>query len=162
MNYVHIHYDPVRNGEIVSWIEGPTLHDYSVSNESHLAGCLVTTFEVLEDHKIEVNPKTQRIDIQSLELVDKYDDEAAHAHLPTEIDVRAAILLELEFTDGYINMAIDRPIRDSYALDWKPYRQTLRDLSKLKGGHLEWIKSWPLRPNDVDAIANLRQKVSND
>lgn len=166
MNYIHIHYDPSRNGEIVSWLQGAVLHDYSETNESHLRGCLVTTIEIPKDHNVDINPKTQRIDIVTLELTDKAWDEIAHAMLPTLFEVKAAILNELESTDRYSNPPSDQPLKGPLALEWGPYRQKLRELSKLPTP-LSMITAWPRRPdaadpNAVDPIVHLRKRIPNE
>lgn len=147
MNYIHIHFDPSRNGEIVSWLTGAVLHDYSVSDQSHLRGCLVTTVEVAEGHTINIDPKTQRIDVETLELVSKHDDEITHALLPDEFEVKSAILRELEATDFFANPPPDMPRKGQLLLDWQTYRQALRDLSKLGGGPVAMVRAWPLRPD---------------
>lgn len=158
MNYVHVHYDPSRNGAIVSWLSGAVLHDYSISNESHLRGCLVTPVEIADGCRVDINPKTQRIDVDTLELVSKADDEIAHAMLPDLFEVKSAILRELEFTDKYASPPSDMPLKGAFTIDWLPYRQSLRDLSKLSSP-VEMVKAWPMRPDGTDAIAPLRARI---
>ena len=85
-------------------------------------------------------------------LTERTDEEKKVALIPTPFEVKAAIYSELCSTDEMI--VSDRPS----LVDWKPYRQTLRDLSKL-AGPVEMVTAWPVRPDGVDAISELRKRI---
>jgi hypothetical protein len=85
-------------------------------------------------------------------LTERTDEEKKVALIPTPFEVKAAIYSELCSTDEMI--VSDRPS----LVDWKPYRQTLRDLSKL-AGPVEMITAWPVRPDGVDVVVGLRGRV---
>lgn len=102
-----------------------------------------------------INPKIHKIDLETKTLVEKTYLE----RLPTIDDVKNAISNELFITDAFVDIPSDRPRKGDLLLDWKPYRQILRDLSKLTTSQ-EMIEAWPMRPNGDDAILHLREAIT--
>jgi len=144
---MNIHYHKMT-GEIILWDSSSRP---AGSTESHFADHVVALIETDS-----VDPKSQKI--ANGRLVEKTREETALAFLPNEHEVKHAIAYELHHTDGFVSPPSDRPLKGHLALDWKPYRQALRDLSKLKG-QAEMVRAWPLRPDGTDAITPLRQRV---
>lgn len=158
-----IHYHNTT-GEIKSW--GSSSTPPEDRSNSHLTECIVLILEYEESSFEEISPQTHKIINHT--LVHKTKSEIADAFIPTLFEVKAAILEELILTDNYINPPTDRPITGPFKFDWKPYRKTLRDLSKLKTS-LAMIEAWPKRPNKDDdtipidgddAIPRLREAVA--
>lgn len=144
------------NGEIKSW--GSSSTPPKDNSNSHLAECVILTLEYDETTYDEIAPETHKVDLTNRTLVHKTKDEIAEMFMPSLFDIKSAILEELTLTDIYINPQSDRPITGPFKFDWKPYRQILRDLSKLKTPQA-MIEAWPLRPNGDDIIPRLREAV---
>jgi hypothetical protein len=157
-----VHFHP-NTGEIVLW-DTSRFRDYHPRirnaiaagkmrhSPSHLDGHLVCNVEAAA-----IDPKRQRIDLQTFDLADKSAAEIAAGSMPDELDVRHAISSELHHSDGYT--APDRPLREDVRAGWLAYRAALRALSKLPGP-VEMVRAWPARPDSVDPIQHLRQRVS--
>lgn len=151
-----IHY--IRDtGEIKSW--GSSSNPPKDNSDSHLTECAILTLEYDETIYDEVSPDTHKIDLNNRTLVHKTKDEIAETFIPTLFDMKAAILDELILTDNYVDPRSDRPITGPFKFDWKPYRQILRDLSKLETPKA-MIEAWPMRPNGDDAIPRLREALA--
>jgi hypothetical protein len=148
---MNIHYR-TDTGKIVSWDTASSADNHGKT--SHLAGCKIAGFK----EYFPVDPKAQKIDLVTFRVVDLSAEEKALASLPSTFDVKAAILKELESTDSFANVPADRPRSGPLALDWLPYRQMLRDLSKL-ATPVVMVKAWPVRPDGVDAVGDLRQRI---
>jgi hypothetical protein len=149
---MNIHYR-TDTGKIVSWDTASSASNHD--NASHLPGCKIVG---LDDY-VPIDPKAQKIDVTTRRLVELTAEEKALAAMPTAFDVKAAILTELTATDSFANVPSDRPRVGALALDWLPYRQTLRDLSKLPTP-VAMVKAWPVRPDGADAIAELRARLA--
>lgn len=106
--------------------------------------------------QVVVDPKTQKIDVDSLTLVKKTAAEVVAAMLPTVRDVQVAIYQELCRTDTFV--IVDRPMTDATRAAWAAYRQMLRDLSK-RPGAMEMISAWSLAPDGIDLISDLRHRT---
>lgn len=141
---LHIHYRP-SDGEILAWETSEV--------PGNADGCERL---VVEDHAGGIDPKKQKIDVASLALVDKTEEENRSALVPTEHAVKSAIFRELQHTDSFV--LLDRPMDDELKTRWRSYRQTLRDLSKLETP-LAMIEAWPTRPDGSDAVKQLRDLV---
>jgi hypothetical protein len=149
---INIHYH-IETGEIASFDTGGAAESYR---------------DELSVIRVDFNDdigllKAGHLKVVNNALVEKSDAEIVDHLLPTDNDLRSAILYELNATDGYVDPPSDRPLKGPFLLDWKPYRQALRDLSKLKGP-AEMVRAWPLRPAPPgqvgeDAITTLRLRV---
>lgn len=151
MRYLHIHYH-FATGEIKAWDDSKD----GGSRESHFPEHLITTVEIPEGHEITINHKTQKIDVLTGELIDKADDEQAHAHLPTVLEIKHVIATELQHSDSYL--LPDRPLHDDLRAAWITYRADLRERSKLPDA-IAMMKTWPARPDGADAISALRARI---
>jgi hypothetical protein len=101
------------------------------------------------------------VDVRTIKLIKKTDEEKYAANLPSVLDVAHVIAQELHHTDSF--MPPDRPMKEERREEWRKYRQGLRDLSKLPNA-TAMIKAWPAWPDKTDAdktdpIAHLRAKV---
>lgn len=126
--------------------------------ESHFPDHLITFTMPLEGHEIIINAKTQKIDVLTHELIDKEWDEQAHAHIPSVLEIKHYIALELLHTDSYEMPSRQRRMREVLAKAWIDYREILRDLSKLETSQA-MIETWPNRPNGENAIPRLREAL---
>jgi hypothetical protein len=115
----------------------------------------------LPDHRIvrldlngdyPVNPKLHKI--VDDRLVEIPAMELRKWNMPLAGEVAALIEHTLSATDQY--MMPDRNVPNIN--EWRTYRQTLRDLSKLATID-QMLDAWPRDPNGVDAIANLRNRT---
>jgi hypothetical protein len=139
---MHIHYS-VATGNIVAWGDGEGCEPYLPGHA------------VIHIAKREIDPKRHKVDHASRRVILKTRDDAIAS---LRVEVEQAIERELGFTDHFVDPPSDRPRKGAFAFDWKPYRQTLRDLSKLPGP-ADMVRAWPMRPNDVDAIPHLRARI---
>jgi hypothetical protein len=147
MNIIHVHFR-IDDGGIDGWENSP--------NPQAREGCDFISIEVLPGHHVMPDPLLHRVDLTTLELVDKTPEERAIAAMPTAAEVRQAIARELRATDQY--MAPDRPLSDTARAIWATYRQALRDLSKLRGLP-EMLAFWPVRPDGIDVAARMRARI---
>lgn len=147
-----IHYSKAT-GEIVSW--GTAHADEPEGADSHLPGCAVHYSDCTDD----ISPLTHRFDFDTRALVAKNDEEQRLARLPTIFEIKSAVLSELIATDGFVSPPSDRPRTGPLLFDWLPYREALRDLSKLATA-TDMVLAWPFRPDGSDAIPTLRERVS--
>lgn len=106
-------------------------------------GCEIASFE------ISPNPKTQKIDLATLQLIEKTAAEQELVNQPTLVDVQSTIFKQLSDTDSF--MLPDRPLSIEIRAAWVTYRQALRDLSKLDGP-AAMVQAWPTRPDNVDPL----------
>lgn len=145
---MHIIYDPV-SGEIDGWVTG-AIADVAVPD-----GMSVIAVD-LDDAP---DPKTEKIDTVTLLLVAKNATEQVAANVVTEREVQVAIFVALSSSDS--KMLPDRDdISPQDRNKWVMYRKTLRDLSKgdPRPTPAAMIAAWPLDPDGIDAIANLRNR----
>jgi hypothetical protein len=106
---------------------------------------------------------THTVDLKSKTLVVMSLTDQAAAKLPNEFDVKQAIWSDLSNTDSY--MLPDRDdITPLLRAAWVTYRKALRNLSKYPAGGTPptpsaMVAAWPVRPNGVDAISELRKRI---
>lgn len=153
---VHIYWQQA-DGEIVIVETGATPADRP--------DLLLTTVYAADGIHIVPNPILHKMDSATHELVDKTPDERVLSLLPIPMEVFGAIYGELKSTDRYATP--DRPLSDSIRAAWSVYRQALRDLSKphdaesptQRPSMVEIIEAWPSRPDGVDPIPYLRDRI---
>lgn len=172
MNHLNIHYMS-GTGQITGYDNG---WREDGDTRSHRAGSAVATLyfagdipEIGKAERYKINPVAakrllkartdeDRIKLSAATLVLKSDAEVAFAAAPTIETVGLAIYRELCATDEYVSPPPDRPLKGVLTLDWKGYRQELRDLSKRKSA-AAMIEAWPLRPDGLDAAESLRKSI---
>lgn len=98
-----------------------------------------------------------KIDLATLDVVDKTHEERQLALAPKPEELTQAIASTLYATDGY--MAPDRPLSDEARAGWAAYRQMLRDLSKLPTP-AAMVAAWTPDPSGHDPIAHIRARIS--
>jgi hypothetical protein len=89
-------------------------------------------------------------------LMGKTDSEKILSNIPKRFEIECLIFSELNGTDCYI--VADRPMSDERRAQWKAYRQTLRDLSKI-ASPAAMVAAWPVRPDEQDAALLLRERL---
>jgi len=138
-----IHYHK-QTGELRQW------GDYDGSTES-FAG---PDYEIiLFDEWKSIDPLRDRIDVAKLTIVRRTRAEIAEA---MRLEVVNSIANELAATDAF--MVPDRPMPTEMREAWRVYRQALRDLS----GPVDHIlTTWPKRPDGVDAMYLLRDRLGD-
>jgi hypothetical protein len=115
-----------------------------------------TRIEVSEDayhfgtHKVIPDPEYVEV------IVEKTAAERFEYHLPSEQELKVAILNELEQSDK--TQVPDYPISDEERARWKAYRQALRRLSD-HASPVAMVKHWPVHPKAKDPIPHLRARV---
>lgn len=139
---MHIHYNEIT-GNIVAWGDGE-------GGDPYMPG-----HAVIEIEKRDVDHKRHKVDPETREVVDKTQDDLL---VMLHIEIVRAIERELVFTDQFVGPPSDRPRKGAFAFDWAPYREKLRDLSKLKSA-VAMIEAWPLRPDGIDAAESLRERI---
>jgi len=107
------------------------------------------------EQPVEYRRFTQKVDLATRTVVEMTPDEIYEAQLPKEYEVKSAIVRELTATDSLF--APGRPLPDSEA--WLAYRQALRDLSKQGLSHLDQLRAWPQRPDQLNPIQHLRDRM---
>lgn len=146
MSFMHIHYR-ASDGEILG---------YENTQEPERQPGMET---VTVGHAIP-NPMLHKIDLATLQLIDKTQAERELAMRPPPVsidEIRTAINTALCASDAY--MMPDRPISEATRSAWVAYRQMLRDLSGTPTAS-EMIKAWTLDPNGNDAIPDLRARLA--
>lgn len=154
MSEFWVHYDPA-NGDIVGW--------ETTDQPRQQAGFeMVKAVYAGKPIDAQPDPDRQRIDLRTLYIVDRTPAEVAAAAEPTVLDVRCAVAAELSDSDIYIGLS-DFPITPEKRATWVTYRQTLRDLSKGSPAPTaaEMLTAFPVRPDGVDAAAELRLRCEN-
>lgn len=139
-----------NTGEIVAWDNAPSHPDGMGLHGSNIVRLLETEFN-------QFDPKTHKIDLEYLTIVEKTNDEKADALLPSAFELRSAIFNELQNTDGF--MVPDRPMLTNKHTAWTIYRQALRDLSKLATPS-DMLNSWPVHPDGDEPIKELRERLA--
>lgn len=136
----------VTDGEIVSVAHGVTPRD--------MPGC-----KTIEIAWSSIDPKLHKVDLATLDVVNKTAAEVALAAVPTLADVQNEIIRQLHSTDSF--MMPDRPLPDQARADWMAYRRALRDLSKGNPAPsaVDMIAAFPKRPDGVDALGHLRMRL---
>lgn len=135
MNKIHIHYRP-SDGQIFGF--------ENTLQPTPQPDCEIISIIVPDGKHIIPDSKQYKIDITTLELIEKSPKEQADANIPTAFEIRNRIASELQRTDQY--MMPDRPMNSDTRNAWVIYRQALRDLSKL-ATPIEMVNAWPLRPD---------------
>jgi hypothetical protein len=109
------------------------------------------------------HPDQWRVDLASLQMAGDHNFYVGtfvrNEPTVTVEDVKSARMLELDATDDYINWPHDRPGAEEMRARWTPYRQSLRDLGRFTTVN-EMLAAWPLRPDDLDAVAHLRERMT--
>lgn len=144
MTLWHVHYQ-TTDGEIIGY--------ENCDPPSKQPGCSILSVETDENPTGCFNNALYKVDIQNLAIIAKTDAEKGKKKIPSDMDIRGLIAMELAKTDTF--MILDRPMNDSVREAWKDYRQTLRDLSKIVDIN-ERIAAWPIRPDGIDAIPTFR------
>ncbi|WP_375414618.1 phage tail assembly chaperone [uncultured Bradyrhizobium sp.] len=149
MSTIHIHYKPIddRYGEIGGWETNdvPTIED----------GWLIATILLAKGQSVP-DGKTQKLDFIDKIIVEKTEAEKREALVPSAWEMKCRIFAELNATDQFV--VPDRPMSEECRESWSTYRQALRDLSKLSGVRA-MIGAWPVRPDDIDAASELRERT---
>jgi hypothetical protein len=153
MNHLNIHYVPAT-GQITCWDNGWREEGDTLSFRAD--SVVVTLF--FDDETPHINPEYHKIDVGTKTFVLKSEAEIACQLLPTGDEVAQAIYCELCATDDFVDAPSDRPRKGALLFDWKPYRQALRNLSKLPTP-AEMVTTWPLRPDGADAAIALRTRL---
>jgi hypothetical protein len=146
---MHVHYRQV-DGEIVGWETG-TLDPTPIGEGTAI---LYAQLERAPD------PLAHKVDVATLEIVEKSAAEKSAAVAPTKRDLETAIFRTLQSTDH--TMLPDRDdIAPQTLVAWKAYRKALRNLSKGNPAPTPdaMVAAWPLDPNGNDAIAHLRNRT---
>lgn len=99
----------------------------------------------------EVDPITQRIDVETEELIAKSKEEAQEYFLH---HLKMTLANDLASTDQY--MMPDRDLPGNQRAAWVEYRKALRVLT---GTFAEIVVAWPVRPDGADPIAFFRAKL---
>jgi hypothetical protein len=135
-----VHYHKVT-GKISAWGNGNSEHSHFPDHE-------IVRFA----EEFVIDPKTQKFDLTTFRLVPRTLDDQNDELL---IDIKARIQIELENTAAY--MLVDADITSQELEAWKTYRKILRAMLKAPFDRaVEMIARWPLDPNGVDAVVNLR------
>lgn len=142
----HILYDPTT-GEIVGT---------STVEPMAFPGVAFVKVDVPDGHALRPNPVLHKIDLETLEIIDKTPYESNFASQPKSHEIRHIIASELSNSDQY--MVPDRAMSEDKRAAWATYRQALRDLSK-KATTVEMLEAWPVRPDGTDAAAFLRSRI---
>ena len=100
------------------------------------------------------DPTTQKFDTANGVVVPKSLAEIFDAQLPTPRDVAVAVFNEMRRTDPV--MMPDYPLSGGEKHAWTVYRQGLRELA---GDVATMINAWPVAPDGVDPISDLRERV---
>jgi len=101
-----------------------------------------------------VDPLLDMIDVETGDIISRTRAERAEVMRPV---VTNAIADELEATDKYMTVPPDRPASVATNSDaWREYRQALRDL---RGPVEEILEAWPHRPDGIDAVQHLRDRL---
>ena len=140
---MNIHYNETT-GQIVSYGMG-SIHDDGFGT-SHFPGCKV----IIIDNQI-IDPKTQRIDPETLQIVAKEPDPEPDALSFVQI----CVAQELANTDKYV--LPDFPISTEDRDSWVVYRKALRDSSKGVSTSKEQLANVPSRPDGIDIFMAFRK-----
>lgn len=141
---IHVHYDETT-GEIAGW---------ETTNRPRDMGYAVVSLDATSAP----DAKTQKIDLETKELVGKTDDEKRRASLPTDLEVKQAILVALRDSD-HMFLVDRKDIPKQQLDDWAAYRMALRDLSKNNATVDQMIASWPVAPDGTDRILEMRKRI---
>lgn len=138
---INVHYS-LETGDIAAFGND----GFECCSNSFLDGHRVRTFGEVDA----VDPKTQRVDLSTLNLVSK-EPEAA----PDRIgDVRRVVAAELAASDKF--MLPDYPISGADRAAWIGYRQALRDASKGNTTAAAMLAAIPARPDGSQLTINLQ------
>ena len=140
-----IHYR-LSDGEIVGW--GDYADPLPLDENSSM---------IAVNDAIDPLPQIEKYDAEAGAIVDKNAEEIRQARLPTLRDVQVAVYAELCRTDQY--MIADCPLTDDEYQAWRGYRFALRGLTATRADPGDLIDAWPLPPDGIDPIANLRERL---
>jgi hypothetical protein len=138
-----IHYRPA-DGEILGW--------GTSADPVPIEGMAIAFFDPFDP-----DPLTQKFDIAAGRIIEKTAEEKRLARLPTLRDVEVAVYAELCRTDQF--MVADCPIADDEYQAWRGYRFALRGLAAKHGDAADMMDAWPLPPDGVDPISDLRERL---
>lgn len=141
-------YFRVSDGEILGWVTG--------GSADPRPDCSIASVEGPDRGEIIPDPKRQKIDLDTLRIVEKSPAEISMALMPALIEMTQLVYGELLSTDCF--MLPDFPISEEARRHWRAYRQSLRELSRCASPY-EMLLAWPTRPDGVDPSASLHLRM---